>query len=160
MHGIIIGIAAVLGLKWVAGRRCRRHGYHGHHGYHRFRRGRGRFGRSVMWHVFERLDTTPGQEKAIRSELEGLWERAHAVKGAFRQTGDDLGQAMRGGEFDRAAADAGLGAQEQALRELREAFLSALGRIHEVLDPRQREILADLLESGPRMRGGPYRGWV
>ena len=38
-------------------------------------------------------------------------------------------------------------------------FAGALGRIHAVLDPEQRNRLAELLESGPRF-GGPYRGWV
>lgn len=171
MHGFFIGLAAALGIKWLVShrRRCRGYGYDNdyEHGRgrrcgrrRRYRRGPGRFGRSVMYRIFERLDTTPGQEKVIRAEIESLIEQARTSKGAFMDSRADLAQALRADVFDNEAANAGVGHQDRALKEMRAAFLSSMARIHEALDPRQREILADLLESGPRMHGGPYRGWA
>lgn len=169
MHGFFIGMAAAFGLKWLVSRRrhCHHHGHeHGSgHGRgcgrrRRYRRGPGRFGRSVMYRVFEELDTTPGQEKVIRAEIEAIIEQARSSKSAFWDSRTELAQAMRADKFDGDLAGAGLGAQDQALKDLRTAFLESVARIHEALDPRQREILADLLDGGLRMRGGPYRGWV
>jgi len=43
---------------------------------------------------------------------------------------------------------------------MKEALAGALRRIHAILDPRQRERLAEILSRGPRYRGGwggPYR---
>ena len=66
---------------------------------------------------------------------------------------------MRGDTLDPAAMKEAFSTQESALQELREAVMQSLARIHEVLDPRQRELLADILESGGfgGPFGGPYR---
>ena len=54
-----------------------------------------------------------------------------------------------------------LAKQDDALDKLKKAMVGSLAKVHAVLDSRQRERLADFIESGPRRSwGGPYRGWV
>lgn len=124
-------------------------------------RGWGRAGFLRM--AFERLRTTPGQERAIGEAMETLFgalREARGKLGGFR----DVAGAFRADSFDEgAAARAGIDAEE-SFKAAREAVLDALRKVHEVLDPKQRAMLADLLESRGRgfPFGGPYRseGWV
>ncbi|MBX3260651.1 MAG: periplasmic heavy metal sensor [Labilithrix sp.] len=131
------------------------------------RRGWGGWGRSgglggSFWlrAVFARLDTTPGQEREIRGALEDLQRTARDARDGLKGARADLARAVRGESFDRdAAAEAG-GRADAAVATAKDAALSALERVHAVLDPHQRERLAALLAEGPgggRRRGGPYR---
>ncbi len=115
----------------------------------------------MMWRLFERLDTTPGQEKLIRQAVTDVEESLRGMRGELRQGGGDISQALRGESFDETVMGLMFARQDEHVRELQMAFTGALARIHEALDPGQREILADLLESPRRMAwGGPYRGFV
>lgn len=171
MHGFLFGLLGALGIAWLA-RRVRRYGrYYGRHcgGGHGAHEGRGGFGgrmrrryrRRMMWWIFERLETTPGQERMIREELERVFEQAHASREAMRGIGSGLGAAVRAESLDEKAAFAALAAAEgESLTKMREVLAQAMARIHEVLDSRQRVILAELLETRLGSRGrheGPYR---
>ncbi len=175
MIGFAIGLSCLIGLVFVL-RRGRRaywghHGHHHHHGcgyrghhHHHGRhgwgpRGDGRMG--MLWHLFERLDTTPGQEKVIREAVEELRETARGMRREMRASGDDVSRAMRGESFDETVMGDMFARHDDRIRELQKAFVGAMAKIHDALDERQRARLADFLESGPRMGfGGPYRGWV
>lgn len=113
--------------------------------------------------LFGQLRTSPGQERVIGEAVEELLA---GLREARRKLGGlrDVASALRAESFDEgAAARAGIDAEE-AFKAAREAVLAALRKIHEVLDPRQRAVLADLLEARGRgfPFGGPYRseGWV
>jgi uncharacterized membrane protein len=76
----------------------------------------------------------------------------------------DLAAALRTHELDDAALGALLGRVDTNTGEVRAAVLDALRNIHTVLDDRQREQLAQLVEGGwwrrggmGPMGGGPYR---
>ena len=159
-----------------AGRGCgHRGGWHGgpygHHGYGGWDdededfgpwegRGRGFFGLRA---IFSRLETTPGQEKAIKAAFEELRTKARAVKEDARGMRGDLASALRGESLDAETLGTVASRASGAVDAVRDAAIGAVLKVHEVLDERQRGIVADLLESGPRFgrgwrgRGGPYR---
>jgi alkanesulfonate monooxygenase SsuD/methylene tetrahydromethanopterin reductase-like flavin-dependent oxidoreductase (luciferase family) len=115
----------------------------------------------MLWHLFDRLDTTPGQEKVIREAVEELRDTARGMRREMRQSGDDVSRAMRGESFDETVMGDMFARHDDRIRELQKAFVGTLAKIHDALDERQRKRLADFLEAGPpRGFGGPYRGWV
>jgi Spy/CpxP family protein refolding chaperone len=146
---------------------CRSGGGRGFGGWGRFgARSRG-IGRSFWLRaLFRRLDTTPGQEREIRAALEDLRDRAHDAKTGLPETRANIGKAMAGDTFDRSALEAASARFDATAEKMKDAFASALERIHGVLDPKQRVRLAEILSSGfgPwgrggfRGKGGPYRG--
>jgi len=93
MFGFIVGAACLFGLVRVL--RHARHGHFGHHG--PFGRFRGGFGpRMMLRGLFERLDTTPGQEKVIAAAIAGF-----ATGGLL----ESLGAALPGGPTGKNFAD-------------------------------------------------------
>ncbi len=139
MFGFFFGTACLAGLFYTL-----RHGGRWHHG--------GRGGR-WSWRgrlrgLFERMDTSPGQEKVIVEAADELTE-------AFAKLRDELGasraaiaRALRGEHFDAPALRELHERHDTLLAELRKTLEGALSRVHEALDPRQRRELADLLEHG------------
>ena len=148
-------------------RRCHR-GYCGHHGWHHHHHGwhgggswGGGWGRRGLYMALSRLDATPAQERAIVAEVDRLRERLHGAKAGVRDARPDLAAALRGPVLDDAALGAVLGRVDAATTEARSAVTDALRNIHGLLDQRQREQVADLLDSGlwrgGSAGGGPYR---
>jgi Spy/CpxP family protein refolding chaperone len=174
MLGFFVGIASLIGLAALRRRYHGRghgcgHGYghgYGHgcgHGDHGFGGRGGPWRRRPLWMIFEHLDTTPGQEKLIREELEQLWEQRDSVSRAWRSAGEELAETLRGETVDEATVDQILARHEEGLADVRKQIARSLARIHEALDQRQRERLARFLGSrGFRGSpfGGPYRGFV
>jgi hypothetical protein len=180
MLGFLIGAACLVGL-FKTVRMGHGHGGFGggcHGGGHRFGRrgwggwrGGGGYGgpRAALRALFERLDTSPGQEKAILAALEELWAKKRAIGDEFVQTRKDVARAMRGERFDEPALQEAFGRQDGLLSQLRESVSAAMKSVHEALDDRQRGIAGDLIENGPfghhhgggappwSRGGGPYR---
>jgi uncharacterized membrane protein len=134
----------------------------GRHGRRGWRRGFGfRPGRAWLYWLFEHLDASPAQEKLIRQEADQLFEKARAFRTELFDSRATLAEAMRGEVFDSGTVADRLAGHDVALHALRLEAVAALGRIHESLDERQRERLADLLSTGrrpgPGPDGGPYR---
>lgn len=146
------------------------HGYEGggcgHRGFGRwggFRGGwGGRFsgpgGSFWLRALFARLDTTPGQEREIRGAIEELRERARDAKSSMKESRDGLGRAIAGETFDESAFESVSARFDATSEKMKDAFASALKRIHGVLDPKQRERLAELVSKGMFGRGGGG-GW-
>ena len=113
--------------------------------------------------LYTRLDTTPGQEREIRAALEELRERGRDAKSGMLETRESLGKSVAGDEFDTAAFEAVSARIDATSEKMKDAAASALKRIHGVLDPKQRERLAELVSRGAFGRwgrgggGGPYR---
>jgi Spy/CpxP family protein refolding chaperone len=164
MFGFLVGTACLIGLFSVV-RHGRRFGHCGHvgygGGYEGFRRGWGRHGQHdwgwrgdsgrpfFLRSIFERLDTTPGQEKAILAALDELKETARAAKGEMRGARSELAQAMRTESFDEVALGGATARVEGVVDTARKAGIAAFAKIHQALDDRQRQKLADIIESGP-----------
>jgi Spy/CpxP family protein refolding chaperone len=112
-----------------------------------------------------RLDTTPGQEKAIVAALDELRDSRKSVREELRQTREDLGRVVQGGLVDDSSLEETFARHDRLLARLRVAFVEAVKKITEVLDERQRKQVADLLEGGAFLGGGArcgdsHRAWA
>ena len=150
-------------------RRCARgsygYGWHHHH-HHGWHHGSQR-GRRGLYMALSHIDASPAQERAIVAEVDRLHERLHTAKVGLKDGRTDLAAALRGPVLDDAALGAVLGRVDGATVEVRSATLEALRNIHAVLDDKQREHLAELLDKGwwgarawrgpGGSGGGPYR---
>jgi len=143
---------------------CGHHGWHGWHGHEGGWSGGGfgGFGRRGLYMALSRLDATPAQERAIVGEVDRLRERLRGAKASMRDARPDLAAAIRGPLLDDAALGAVMGRVDGATTEARAAVTETLRNIHGLLDERQREQVADLLDHGWFRRGGgpgggPYR---
>jgi hypothetical protein len=131
------------------------YGWRGPWGAYGHRHGRRRW---MLHAMFNRLDATPAQERAIVNEIERLEERVRGAKAGLKDTRGDLAAALRGPALDDAALGAVLGRIDGTTGEIRSAAIDALRGIHAVLDDKQRAELADLLDRDRGWwRGGPYR---
>jgi Spy/CpxP family protein refolding chaperone len=74
-------------------------------------------------------------------------ERAQAAVDD-RRTLTSLADALAGETFDEALANQGAELRRKGAERLAEAVVKALGRIHKLLDPEQRERLAYLIRTG------------
>ena len=184
MIGFLIGTVCLIGLIKVARSRRGCGGYAGYsgdfgegscheqgRGFGRGgppwpRRGGGGFARGGFWlrRVLQQLDTTPGQEKVIREAVDELHAAADKVRGEAKAARPDVAKAIRNDQFDETVFGDISARIDDAAQTMRRAMIDAIAKVHPVLDERQRAILADFLESGPRWaRGGgsPYRSaWM
>ncbi len=159
---LAIGLGVLGFVAMRRARRCHHHGgggYGGWHGHHNHG-GHGGPGRWMMYRMFQRIDASPAQERAIIGEVDKLRSRVRDTRHNLRDTRVDLAAALRGPVLDDAALGAVLGRVDGATGEVRGAVLEALRNIHGVLDDRQRTELAEMLDRGS-WRGGwpgsPYR---
>lgn len=163
MLGFIFGTVCLIGLVKVLRRGGGWHG-HGHWGHHAYGPAYGPgagFGGPRRWFLrslFERLETTPGQEKAIVAALDELRENRKVLRIEAEQTRGDLGRAVAGGLIDDSTLEETFARHDRQLAQLRVSFVEALKKITEVLDERQRKQIAGLLEGGLGGWRGGFRG--
>lgn len=103
----------------------------------------------MLWGVLSRLETTPGQEKAIVQALGELRSTVHDLRPSVREARTQLAQAVAGPSFDEAGwtqADASI---QKAGEQARAAVRTALQKVHATLDDRQRTRLGTMIEGGP-----------
>jgi hypothetical protein len=157
MFGFIIGTVCLIGLFKLL-RYGRGYGYAGGcgGGYQRGFRGHAGPRWMLRW-LFERLDTSPGQEKAIVEALDQLRENRRVIHEEARQTRADVAQAVAGGLVDDHTLEETFARHDRLLAQLRVSFVEALKRVTETLDERQRKVAAEMLERGI-WRGAAWRG--
>jgi Spy/CpxP family protein refolding chaperone len=143
MFGFFFGTACLAGLIFAL-RRSRWHHGHGHsHG----RGGRWSWRGRMRW-LFERLDTSPGQEKVFVKAADELTEAFEKMKDELRTARSAIAQALRGEQFDAASLRELYEKHDALIAQLRETLRTAMSQVHESLDARQRRELADLIEHG------------
>ena len=148
MFGFLFGTACLAGFLYNL-RRARWHRGYGH-------RGAGGWSwRGRMRWLFERLDTSPGQEKVLVQAADDLTEAAAKIRDEMSATRAAIARSLRGETFDAASLRELDAKHDELINNLRETLRTSLSRIHEALDPKQRRELADLLEHG---WGYGYRG--
>ena len=176
MLGILIGTVCLIGLiKTLRWGRPHHHGFghggcgggygHGYRGWgghhedhHRHGWGGGGWGgpSAILRGLFYRLDTTPGQEKVIVAAIDEMRAATREARGELKATRADLAKAMRAPGFDEVLLGEMFARHDTALETMRKAAVGAIAKVHDALDDKQRERLADLIESGPGFfRGGP-----
>ena len=170
MFGYIFGAACLVGFIALARRRryhyFRAYGYGGgcgpgasqgcgpgtdegpYGGPWSYRRGWGP--RAMLRGLFVRLDTTPAQEKVVLDAVDEVRQAGRLFRDELRKSRTEVADAFRGAVLDQPAVEGVFSRQDGALASLRTAVLAALGRVHDVLDERQRARLADLVARGPR----------
>lgn len=146
MFGFIFGTLCLIAFVSVLSRRR----YWRHHGYGfgcggPFGRRRGRWG---LYGIFQELDTSPGQEKAIRAALGDLRRTLDELLPRFDSARGDVAAALRDEQFDAQKLEASIDGRSVELGQLTRAVSSALGKAHEALDPDQRRRLARIIEAG------------
>ncbi len=170
MLGILFGTACLIGLFKVArmgrGYGWRHHGGggcnsggqgygHGWGGHHHQGGGRGRWGggggfgvgrNMFLRGLFERLETTPGQEKVIAAALEDVWSTMRQARGEWVDT-TELAVLLTGETFDATAAEGLSGKADASFAKVRVQVVESMRKIHEALDVRQRQILSDWLRA-------------
>jgi Spy/CpxP family protein refolding chaperone len=157
MVGFVIGAVCVIGLIKVFRFRRRWHGRWGYGGpgLHAQRYGGRR--RWLLRAIFERLETTPGQEKAIVGALDELKENRRVVRDEAQQTRDELARVVASGLVDDAALEETFARHDRLLAQLRVSFVEALKKAVEALDEGQRKQVADVLRRSGRFGD---RVWV
>jgi hypothetical protein len=119
--------------------------------------GRGFGGRMgfVMRFLSERLDASPAQEKVIAQAVDEMREAIGKARDGFKASRGDVANAVRSDNFDVTHVGALFSKHDDAIDGVRKAFVSAMQKVHDALDERQRKILADIIEAGP---GGFFGG--
>ncbi|HKQ71973.1 MAG TPA: periplasmic heavy metal sensor [Polyangiaceae bacterium] len=158
----LVGLGrAVFGRRWFFGRPW----YGGHHGWgargsghgYGYSYGRGDGwggppwrggGRTYLWSLLARLDATPSQERAIQEAVNDLKGTAFDLFGSMHELRGDVARTIEGPSFDESAFQAASLRVDETTRTIREAVAHALGKIHAVLDDRQRKTLSDMIAFG------------
>ena len=159
MIGFVIGTLSLVAL--VAYVRRGRRGACGHGGGRYGRRwgwgggmggGRGGFRRYFLRNILESLETTPAQERAIAGAVEEFVGEVRPLRDEVQRSRKDLGGAYRSPYFDESLLGDVFSRHDDALERFRKALVGLMAKVHDVLDPEQRERLARIVE-----RGGGYR---
>jgi hypothetical protein len=101
----------------------------------------------LRW-VFQRLETSPGQETVIGEAAEAMRAAFEGWRGDLDRTRSDVARSLRGEAFDGSALEEAFARADGRLQTLRDVLRAQAARVHEALDSRQRSELADLLASG------------
>ncbi len=179
MLGFIVGTACLIGLIKVLRRGRGGYGYgggcggggrfrgyrdHDDGGHHEegFRRygwggwggGSGFFLRAIL----EQLDATPEQENVIAKAFREVRDEASKSRDEMRRSREDIAKAMRSPGFDEVLLGELFARHDTVMEAMRRTVTGALAKVHVVLDEKQRNHLAFLIENGPGFfRRGPSR---
>ena len=96
----------------------------------------------------QRLDLTPAQEKVVFQSFGEVKDALRKGKGELRDSRRDVAKAFRATSFDAVLMGETFSRHDTTIEEVRKAVVGALARIHEALDEKQREKLAEILEEG------------
>jgi len=165
MFGVFFGIVCLVGL--FATLRHGRYGYafggpfgfrrHGHYGHPpwaaRFAREKRRW---FLRNLFERLDTTPGQEKVIMKGIDAISDQMETGRRELRDVRRQVAQALGGDVLDEAVLGSALERVEDLMAKTKLELTQALMEVHAALDGEQRRELAELIAEGPRGRDYRY----
>ena len=97
-----------------------------------------------------RLDATPEQERLLREEVEALRLAVSELRGDLLASREGLARALAAERLDPADLDAVTARGASRLEALRSRLGASLARVHQALDARQRQLLAELVRSGHR----------
>jgi len=100
----------------------------------------------ALYWLSDRLQATPGQERAIAAALERVLAAKEKARGDLAKVGAALARELRSPQLDRDALQREVSQAHGELVHVEEAVLDAASEIHEALEPEQRRRLAELLD--------------
>ena len=106
--------------------------------------------------LFHELEVTPSQRSSLESAFRGFKDEARGIKSALFGGRHDLAEALRGEDLDVDLLGSTLAGGDETLDRARRAVANLTAEVHKILDPEQRERLADILER----RGHSRFGWA
>lgn len=156
MFGFLVGTICLIALIAVL------HSEHRRRGVRHFRDWHNRFGgigrNPFLRQMFRKLDTTPGQEKAIRASLDSFFATVGEAKQSMWNTRGQLANVFRSESFDETAVGVVIEQHDENVDKVRTAAVDTLADIYRTLDPQQRERVAQWLDNSPKAPpAGPYR---
>jgi hypothetical protein len=177
MLGFLLGTVCLIGFIKVARGSCYGgrgfrgcgEGFGGGHGWGDGPRGwhggghrsRGFGPRFFLRAIFERLDTTPGQEKVIVQAADELKGAFGDAREKLRATREDFARVFRGEVVDEAALSDIFVKHDTVISETRRTAVEAVRKAHEALSEEQRGQVADFIERGRgSWRRGGSRHWM
>jgi hypothetical protein len=105
--------------------------------------------------ILEHVRATPAQERVVGAAVEEFRdEMKKHTGGEGRRTRKEIVDALRRSTFDGVLLGEQFARHDTILENGRKAFVGLVAKVHDALEPEQRERLADLLEQGPRF------GWM
>lgn len=108
--------------------------------------------------IIDQLDATPEQEKVIAAAFREVRDEGAKHREELRRSRNDIAKAMRSPGFDEVLLGELFARHDTAIEAMRRSLTGALAKVHVVLDEKQRNHLADLIENGPGFfRGGRSR---
>ena len=117
-----------------------------------WRRHRGRAPAWMVRRLSRRLSATPAQERVLVEEVEALRAAVSELRGDLFASREDLARALGADKLDPSTLDAVAARGAARLDALRARLAASLARVHESLDARQRQLLAELVRAGPGCR--------
>ncbi len=115
--------------------------------------------RFVVRAILEHVRATPAQERVIGAAFEEFRDdMKKAGGGEGRRTRQEIIDALRRPTFDGVVLGEQFARHDTMIESARKSFVGLIAKIHDALEPEQRDRLAELIERGPRFFGG-LRGW-
>ncbi len=156
MFGFLIGSACLVGL---AAARCR--GARGPRGCGSYSGdgacarggGSGGGGRRGIFGFLASLNLSRTQWKVAHSAFEELRDEVHKQRPESRKTREELAALISGATFEEGAFGPMFARHDAVLAVMRPAFARSFAKVHAVLEPGQRDRLAELVELGPAWMG-------
>jgi uncharacterized membrane protein len=114
--------------------------------------------RWIVDRLASRINATPEQSEVLRSEADEFFTHVRDLRGEMKGSRSDIARAMRDPLFDETVMGESFARHDDQILEVRKRLVGALVRVHDVLEPEQRDQLAQLIERGPGFRG-TRMGW-
>jgi Spy/CpxP family protein refolding chaperone len=117
-------------------------------------RGGGWGRRWILRGLYERLQTTPGQERVIEAAVDQVADAASRFRDERHRFRADVAASVKGDRFDSTPLNEMFSRQDAVIAQLRKVLTEGLAKVHETLDPKQRGALGEALQYGPGWGGG------
>jgi len=101
--------------------------------------------------VLARVNATPAQQRAIGDAVDVFRDDIKKLGGGeLRRSRQEIADALRRPTFDGVVMGEQFARHDSVIEGSRKAFVGLVARVHDALEPEQRQTLAKLVERGPR----------
>lgn len=109
-------------------------------------------------HLFWQVGATPEQQKTIQNAAQELFGVLRSKKDEMKIARKEFADAMRGESFDENVLGSATYRLEATIDTARKAMIDAFAKIHAVLDPKQRGMVADWIAGNQSWFQHPFGG--